>query len=92
MKEWMPFIIVVAAIIAIVFTSIILGSCDTEYSALYNKCTQMCRDKQSDNVGATFAFKDVLFTFGTCTCYARDGEIQRFLISTNDLRGEYEYE
>jgi hypothetical protein len=88
MKDWVPLLLVILAVVGIVSCSIIFGGCNEvrEFKRLRTTCRKMCKQKQDNNVGATFFYEDLEATFGECKCHARNGDVKKFYISNKDVR------
>lgn len=69
----------ILALVALMFLLIGCGS----FRRMSEKCENMCKDSQEENVGARFMWNDVRFTFGKCTCVGRDGVTKVFYIRRN---------
>jgi hypothetical protein len=54
----------------------------TDYNYAKQKCMEICRTKQKDNVGAKFMWSDIDRTFGKCTCVSKQGYIDKIYIKT----------
>jgi len=73
-----------AVLVVLVLATSGCSDCGKNYNSLRARCKQMCKQKQSDNVGSTFMFRDVHGTFGKCKCFDREGKKIDFYISVED--------
>lgn len=67
--------------LVLVFMSV---GCGKNYNKLRATCKKMCEQKQENNIGSTFMFRDIHATFGKCKCHSRSGKIIGFYISIED--------
>lgn len=53
-----------------------------EYDMYREKCQNICRSAQDDNVGSRFMWSDIDRSFGKCTCVSKNGTTFVQYIST----------
>lgn len=73
-----------AILIALILATSGCANWGNNYNNLRAKCKQMCKQKQANNVGSTFMFRDLHGTFGKCKCFNREGKKIGFYISVDD--------
>lgn len=49
-----------------------------------DKCRNVCKSKQENNIGASFMPGDIEITFGRCSCVSSDGQKREFFIKVVD--------